>query len=128
MQIYHIRTSRWTYTRRWYSNVAIAVAKFVLSPISPNTLFKKIEKCLTVYNGQKTKYISIWDNGYGFTRFARFPSELFNECIDVDFEGDKFSVIKGYDQFLRHYYGDYMTPPPVEKQVPSHNYKAYYVD
>lgn len=128
LQLYHIRTSRWTYTRKWYANVVIAISRLFLIPISPNIMFRQIEKCLTKYNGQKTKNISIWDNGYGYTRFARFPSVLFEECIDVDFEGGKFSVIKGYDQFLRQYYGDYMTPPPVEKQVPSHDYKAYYVD
>lgn len=128
LQLYHIRTSRWTYTRKWYANCVIAVAKKILTPISPRTLFNHIERCLTKYNNKKTNYISIWDNGNGYTKFARFPSKLFDEYIDVDFENEKIPIIKGYDQFLRQYYGDYMTPPPVNKQVPSHNYKAYYKD
>lgn len=81
-----------------------------------------------MYNGKRTKNICIWDNGFGFTKFFYFPAELFDEFIDVDFDGVKCKIIKGYDQFLRMYYGDYMTPPPVEKQAPSHDYKAYYVN
>lgn len=32
------------------------------------------------------------------------------------FEGELFSIPKGYDQVLKTEYGDYMTPPPEEKQ------------
>ena len=30
-----------------------------------------------------------------------------------------------YHMVLKHLYGDYMTPPPIEKQVTHHDYKAY---
>lgn len=40
--------------------------------------------------------------------------------IDLPFNGLTFKVIKEYDSFLRQSYGDYMSPPPIEKQVPKH--------
>jgi lipopolysaccharide cholinephosphotransferase len=51
-----------------------------------------------------------------------FPSSAFAEYIDVPFEGRTFKAIKGYDTFLTHIYGDYMTPP---KRM-QHDFTAYY--
>ena len=51
--------------------------------------------------------------GYWF-----FPVEMFDELIEVPFEGRMFPIPKRYDEFLRRAYGtDYMTPPPPEKRV-----------
>ncbi len=47
---------------------------------------------------------------------------------DLVFEGRKYKAIAGYDRFLRHVYGDYMQPPPVEKRVSVHYYDAYVLD
>ena len=35
----------------------------------------------------------------------------------MDYETAKFPCPKGYDEFLTMTYGDYMTPPPVEKRT-----------
>lgn len=51
--------------------------------------------------------------GYWF-----FPVEVFDEFIEVPFEGVDFPIPKRYDEFLRTAYGpDYMTPPPPEKRI-----------
>lgn len=47
-------------------------------------------------------------------------SEDIDELIEVDFEGYRFNIIKNYDEFLSHYYGDYMTPPPLDKRENRH--------
>ena len=44
------------------------------------------------------------------------------------FEEYRFRVPAAYDRILRHTYGDYMTPPPPEKQTGHHYYKAYRKD
>lgn len=36
--------------------------------------------------------------------------------IKLNFEGEEYSVPAHYDEFLREYFGDYMTPPPPEEQ------------
>lgn len=51
--------------------------------------------------------------GYWF-----FPVTLFDELVEVPFEGIPFPIPKRYDEFLRQAYGpDYMTPPPPEKRI-----------
>lgn len=49
----------------------------------------------------------------------------FEETILVPFDGIECRVPKNYDWFLREWYGEYMTPPPPEKQFQHHFYKAY---
>lgn len=128
LNLYHLKTVRLLDTDSLLRKTAKFIPKIFLLPISSFALERKIEKHLSKYNNEKTKNICIWDNGYGFTKFAYFPVELFNETIDVEFDGVKCKIIKGYDQFLRMYYGDYMQLPPEKDRVPSHDYKAYYVN
>ena len=55
----------------------------------------------------------LWAN---FKIKARFPSELFTETCEVEFEGHMFPAPKEWDKYLTIEYGDYMTPPPPEKR------------
>lgn len=48
--------------------------------------------------------------------------EWFKEPILLDFENIKIYAPKNYDKYLTHVYGDYMTPPPIEKQKTHHDY------
>lgn len=41
------------------------------------------------------------------------------------FEGIQFQVPEQYDEYLTHFFGDYMKLPPVEDQQPHHVVKAY---
>ena len=127
LSLYHFKTVRYLDI----DSLARKIAKFLLKiPVvfySSFTLAKKIEKHLSICNKHKTKNICIWDNGVGFNCFFYFPSELFEEYVDVDFDGIKSRMIKGYDTFLRMYFGDYMQLPPEDERVPSHDYIAYYV-
>ena len=53
-----------------------------------------------------------WRNIYDF--------DLFENVIDLPFEGEKFMAISCYDTFLTQFYGDYMTPPPENQRHPYH--------
>lgn len=50
----------------------------------------------------------------------------FEEFIYHDFEGGKFRIPKNYDKILTATYGDYMTPPPKEKQITHHSNNCYW--
>lgn len=52
----------------------------------------------------------------------------YTELIELKFEYLMLPAPKEYDKILRKYYGDYMTPPPVEEQVSWHHFKAYFID
>lgn len=49
-----------------------------------------------------------------------YDFDLFREIKNVEFEGNKYAAISDYDYFLKHIYGDYMTPPPLDQQQPYH--------
>lgn len=66
-----------------------------------NLLFPAIGK-LYIHNPIKDRY--------------GMPKEWFLERAEYEFEGHKFYGTKDYDAILKYTYGDYMTPPPIEKR------------
>lgn len=46
--------------------------------------------------------------------------DVFQDLIEVDFEGKPLSLISDYDRVLRLIFGDYMTPPPEKDRVGGH--------
>jgi len=51
---------------------------------------------------------------------AIMSMELFKDYTMLTFEGRQFSVIKNWDKYLTHMYGDYMTLPPIEMRQSAH--------
>ena len=43
------------------------------------------------------------------------------ETVDLPFEDTLLMAPKGWHEVLTWVYGDYMTPPPKEEQIPSHS-------
>lgn len=62
-----------------------------------------------------------------FTSFARMvcDKKVFVSFVEVEFEGKMYKAPVGYDEWLRSFYGEYMTLPPIEKRVSHHSYIAY---
>lgn len=50
---------------------------------------------------------------------------VFEEYINVEFEGEFYKSIKKYDTFLTNFYGDYMKLPPEDKRVTHHTFKVF---
>ena len=44
-----------------------------------------------------------------------------DQVVDLPFENMKLMAPAGWHQILAWLYGDYMTPPPEDKQVPTHS-------
>ena len=62
-----------------------------------------------------------WDN----TTSSVIAKEDLENPIDMEFNGEFFSVMRNYDKYLRLAYGDYMTPPPEKDRIYHHLYRAY---
>lgn len=76
------------------------------------------------YPVERCGYVTTLVNGE-FFRCA--PRDCFDEAIEMDFEGYRFTAPKGYDTYLKVLYSDsYMTPPPPEKQIKHHNTHAFW--
>lgn len=92
------------------------------------------------YDANKTsraineKVKSFGRNGEGLMLYAdrnlKYPLRLekswFEGRVLHKFEDKLFYVPGNYDALLSACYGDYMTPPPKEKQVTHHSFAAYY--
>lgn len=84
-------------------------------------LQKKLYKLMTKYDFDSNTFII--DHDVYFKGII--PKTFIEETMEVEFEGRIFMSIKNYDAYLSHSYGDYMTPPPKDKQV-QHNF--YFID
>lgn len=73
---------------------------------------------------ERTKYLgqcSCLDDGP-----IQFPQNDFNNYTLLNFEGQQFYAIRGYDHHLRQLYGDYMNLPPIEKRYPKQYWIKFY--
>lgn len=63
-----------------------------------------------------------------FTSDKRMTGDkkIFKSFVKLKFENKKYPAPVGYKDWLKAFYGDYMTLPPKEKQVSHHKFKAYY--
>lgn len=55
-----------------------------------------------------------------------YDKKWFDETVEMDFADFKINLPKYYHEYLTSYYGDYMTPPPADQQVPYHG--IYYTN
>lgn len=54
--------------------------------------------------------------------------EIFKSYKKYVFEGREYMGISNYDEYLAHYYKNYMQLPPEEKRVSHHEFYAYWKD
>ncbi len=54
------------------------------------------------------------------------PKAVFGQYTDIAFEDRVYRTVSDYHTYLTNMYGDYMTPPPIEKRVSHHGFKAYW--
>lgn len=73
---------------------------------------------ITQYNDEKLETIA---TEIVSTINCPLPSDMFNEYIDISFEGGKYMCIAGWDEYLKRKYGDYMQLPPEEDRVWKHH-------
>lgn len=64
---------------------------------------------------KKSKFMTV-PTGRNHYLKETLPVESFLPVKEVSFEGQKAYVPGGYDQYLRHLYGDYMKVPPIDKR------------
>lgn len=61
-----------------------------------------------------------YDGSYGQKEIC--PKEWFADVVKMKFENFEVNVPIGYHQYLTQLYGDYMTPPPVNKRASTHSH------
>ncbi len=86
--------------------------------LNPVKCMKSTDKVLESCHLEKCDWAITFAPDYGMKCIV--PAKCFKKKVKMKFEDGEFWAPAGYDYLLKHWYGDYMTPPPVEKRVAKH--------
>ena len=110
-------------TKLWYKFLYEHFMHFPYRLIGYKYFIKKYIKESTKYNFENCDYVSM--QGAGWNEKGKLSKDVFLNRKLYKFGDFEVWGISDYDGHLTKLYGDYMTPPPKEKQVSNHSYKLY---
>lgn len=113
----------WEPTHSFLQNIGAMILKAFLSMFSYRFIAKQIDSYAQKNNG--CGYHHLFETSMGVIARKYFLASDMDDTIDVPFEGYLLKAMKGYDEYLTAFYGDYMQLPPVEKRVSHHDFQAY---
>ncbi len=90
-------------------------------------IFRRAEKRLSRYRFDTHAYCTELYAGPHYM-LNRYPQEAFDKAVYHTFEGLQLPLPQGYDTYLSMAFGDYMTLPPKELQVPHHDLSELNID
>ncbi len=95
---------------------------YVLKLFPKNIMDRLSTKLACVFNDEQTELVGELSLSTTKDLYRRFSikKSTFYDTIEWEFEGYKFPIPREYDYVLTKNYGDYMMPPPPEKQKPHH--------
>lgn len=101
------------------------IARFVLLFVSPSRLALFFDKFYSKECYEDCKEIGVMPLCNSL--FEHLPKDYFGEGQFMKFENREFRVPQNYIKVLEMYYGkDFMTPPPIDKRVSTHEAKLFY--
>lgn len=103
--------------RRLAVNALTCVIKLL-----PENFFSRLMPKNAKHNGKPSDYIDCF---VAESMGKSAEKSIFDEIIQVEFEGKKYPAPARYDEWLTDLYGDYMQLPPVEERVTKHDFVAY---
>ena len=83
-------------------------------------IWKKAEAEMTKYTKEESDGITELCSGPFYMK-KKYSISSFEDVLWLPFEETELPIPVGYDAYLKTAFGDYMTPPPVEKQVAHHD-------
>ena len=111
---------------------AATVLQYILVPflpfirmVGPGSYQRWMNRIARKLDYEASTYVGFLE-GYGAKKTLKKAD--MEPAILVDFEGSKFYTMANYNSYLTSIYGDYMTPPPVEKRVSRHEVSLYWKD
>lgn len=110
--------------RSVYKKMLIIIGKIILYFISVQKIVAFIQKYSRRHNINDALFACVLCSTTA--KKEVLPKNIYEECVDIEFEGKKYFIVKDYDTYLHACYGDYMSLPPLNKRESTHKYKAYW--
>lgn len=85
-----------------------------------NKIWRCAERHMKKYKIEDNKCVTELCSGPHWMK-KEYPKHIYSGVDYVEFEGLKMPCMVGYDEYLTMVFGDYMTEPPKEKQIPHHD-------
>lgn len=84
-------------------------------------IWRFAQRRMTRYNFDDSENVAELCAGFYFMKKV-YPKDLiYSGTTEVEFEGKKFLAMKGYDEYLKIPFGNYMELPAKEERVPHHD-------
>lgn len=106
----------------WWKRWIFIGGKIFLSFLSKRWLAETIDGLAKSGNANAL----YWGMFAGSLKFAIITKTDLEEYVLHKFEDNDFYILSNYDHWLRQIYGEYMTPPPVDKQKTVHFFNKVY--
>ena len=110
-----------TSTKTW-GRFAIKTLAFFYRSAIRRRLIRQMDGMSHLYDYEKAKNVQVYTGSYGYREV--FPKEWLGKGKTFPFEDTTVLLPERYDEYLRHFFGDYMQLPPVEQRIEKHN-RAY---
>lgn len=110
--------------RSFWKNMAILSAKVLY--LVPDAFFIKTVNDIASKKNTTSNYNYVCNFMGAWGKKEIITADCFAAVVKYRFEEREYCILREYDKYLSALYGDYMTPPPVEKQVSHHSYVAYW--
>ncbi len=108
----------------YFKNKSLRRSLWLPSHLSSfNRLHRKIGKIIGSYSDSKYGYVANFASSYHIAK-ETFESAWLQEPVAVDYDGVELYIPNGAREILATTYGDYMTPPPVNKRVCKHGFRV----
>lgn len=104
-------------------NIKLALLKFSLK--KPEYYLAEAKKLHEQYPYKQCEYAATVESCFN-AKGCKAPRSCYVGSIDLEFEGHMLRAPIGYRTVLENLYGDYMTPPPADKQITHHTNKMYW--
>ena len=113
---YHLDYSKYSPVNKLCVGALVLIGKCI-----PMNLIRKMQHAVAVKDRNRDTdqyYYSNYAPDYFYVTVRR---HWVDQVVDLPFENMKLMAPAGWHQILAWLYGDYMTPPPEDKQVPTHS-------
>lgn len=119
-----IKRMKWRKGRTFTKNLYLMFLKSLIFFISSRMIVRYCDRVAQLNNGKG--YTKCYETSFGYYAPRSFDKKVFDEFVEKPFEDRQYMCYKNYDNYLSNTYGDYMTPPPVDKRASTHVFNAYW--